>query len=46
MPGRRIDLHTHSTASDGTTAPDDLVREARAAYSERGFLSGERVGAV
>ena len=31
MPGRRIDLHTHSTASDGTTAPDDLVREARAA---------------
>jgi len=28
---RRIDLHTHSTASDGTTTPSDLVREARAA---------------
>jgi predicted metal-dependent phosphoesterase TrpH len=26
---RRIDLHTHSTASDGTTAPADLVRQAR-----------------
>jgi predicted metal-dependent phosphoesterase TrpH len=26
---RRIDLHTHSTASDGTTPPADLVREAR-----------------
>ena len=25
---RRIDLHTHSTASDGTTPPADLVREA------------------
>ena len=24
----RIDLHTHSTASDGTTPPDVLVREA------------------
>ncbi len=31
MPGRRIDLHTHSTASDGTTPPDVLVREAAAA---------------
>ncbi len=31
MLGRRIDLHTHSTASDGTTAPQDLVREAREA---------------
>ena len=37
MPGshplsaRRIDLHTHSTASDGTTSPADLVLEARAA---------------
>ena len=31
MPARRIDLHTHSTASDGTTPPDVLVREARAA---------------
>jgi predicted metal-dependent phosphoesterase TrpH len=31
VPGRRIDLHTHSTASDGTTPPDVLVREARAA---------------
>ena len=27
----RIDLHTHSTASDGTQAPADLVAEARAA---------------
>jgi len=26
-----IDLHTHSTASDGTTSPADLVREAAAA---------------
>jgi predicted metal-dependent phosphoesterase TrpH len=31
LSARRIDLHTHSTASDGTTAPADLVREARAA---------------
>ena len=31
MPGRRIDLHTHSTASDGTTPPDVLVREAQEA---------------
>ena len=31
MPADRIDLHTHSTASDGTTAPSDLVREAAAA---------------
>jgi predicted metal-dependent phosphoesterase TrpH len=31
LSARRIDLHTHSSASDGTTAPDDLVREARAA---------------
>ena len=29
MPG--IDLHTHSSASDGTTPPDVLVREARQA---------------
>ncbi len=29
MPARRIDLHTHSTASDGTTPPEVLVREAR-----------------
>ena len=28
MP-RRIDLHTHSSASDGTTPPAQLVREAR-----------------
>lgn len=27
----RIDLHTHSSASDGTDAPGDLVREAAAA---------------
>ncbi len=25
---RRIDLHTHSTVSDGMLSPDDLVREA------------------
>lgn len=31
MPALRIDLHTHSTASDGTTAPAELVREAREA---------------
>jgi predicted metal-dependent phosphoesterase TrpH len=28
---RRIDLHTHSTASDGTVAPARLVADARAA---------------
>ncbi len=28
MPARRIDLHTHSTASDGTTPPAVLVAEA------------------
>jgi predicted metal-dependent phosphoesterase TrpH len=28
--GARIDLHTHSTASDGTTRPADLVRAAHA----------------
>lgn len=27
----RIDLHTHSSASDGTDTPEDLVREAKAA---------------
>ncbi|MEN0134203.1 MAG: phosphatase, partial [Rhodococcus sp. (in: high G+C Gram-positive bacteria)] len=27
----RIDLHTHSTASDGTDSPADLVRAAGAA---------------
>ncbi len=27
----RIDLHTHSTASDGTTPPSDVVHRARAA---------------
>jgi predicted metal-dependent phosphoesterase TrpH len=27
---RRIDLHTHTTASDGTTTPQQLVSEARA----------------
>ena len=27
----RIDLHTHSSASDGTDTPGDLVREAAAA---------------
>ena len=31
MPARVIDLHTHSTASDGTTPPAVLVREAREA---------------
>jgi predicted metal-dependent phosphoesterase TrpH len=29
VASRRIDLHTHSTASDGTTPPDVLVRQAR-----------------
>jgi hypothetical protein len=28
MPVRYIDLHTHSTCSDGTTTPSDLIREA------------------
>ena len=31
MDAPRIDLHTHSTASDGTTPPAVLVREAREA---------------
>lgn len=30
-PALRIDLHTHSSASDGTTPPGSLVREAAAA---------------
>lgn len=30
MPAR-IDLHAHSTASDGTTPPEEIVREAAAA---------------
>jgi hypothetical protein len=30
-PGVRIDLHTHSTASDGTLAPAQLMNAARAA---------------
>jgi predicted metal-dependent phosphoesterase TrpH len=30
-PLRRIDLHTHSTASDGTDPPDVVVRRAREA---------------
>jgi predicted metal-dependent phosphoesterase TrpH len=29
LSARRIDLHTHSSASDGTTAPAQLMREAR-----------------
>ncbi len=29
VPARVIDLHTHSTASDGTTSPADLVHQAR-----------------
>jgi predicted metal-dependent phosphoesterase TrpH len=28
VPGVKIDLHTHTTASDGTTTPEALVREA------------------
>jgi predicted metal-dependent phosphoesterase TrpH len=28
VPGVQIDLHTHTTASDGTTPPEVLVREA------------------
>jgi predicted metal-dependent phosphoesterase TrpH len=31
LSARRIDLHTHSTASDGTTPPARLVAEAREA---------------
>ncbi len=31
MPAARIDLHAHSTASDGTTSPAELVLQARAA---------------
>jgi predicted metal-dependent phosphoesterase TrpH len=31
LSARRIDLHTHSTASDGTTSPGQLVLDARAA---------------
>lgn len=31
MPERRIDLHTHSLASDGTDAPAELARKAAAA---------------
>ena len=31
MFARRIDLHTHSTASDGTTPPAELMREGKAA---------------
>jgi predicted metal-dependent phosphoesterase TrpH len=30
VPARRIDLHTHSTASDGTTPPAVLVEQAHA----------------
>jgi predicted metal-dependent phosphoesterase TrpH len=31
LSARRIDLHTHSTASDGTTLPGQLVEQAREA---------------
>ena len=31
LPRVRIDLHTHSDRSDGTTSPADVVREAHAA---------------
>ena len=31
MPVSRIDLHTHSTASDGTTPPAELMLQAQAA---------------
>ncbi|WP_438823381.1 PHP domain-containing protein, partial [Nocardia farcinica] len=31
LEGVRIDLHTHSTASDGTDTPAELVRNAAAA---------------
>lgn len=31
VPGRRVDLHTHSTASDGSVSPTGLVDQARAA---------------
>ena len=28
MPGIRVDLHTHSNASDGKMSPEELVRHA------------------
>jgi len=31
LPGRRVDLHTHSTASDGAVSPTGLVEQARSA---------------
>ncbi len=31
MPSLRIDLHAHSTASDGTDSPAELVVAAKAA---------------
>src|SRR5436309_4418269 len=31
MSARRIDLHSHSTASDGTCPPAEVMRRARAA---------------
>jgi 3',5'-nucleoside bisphosphate phosphatase len=34
VPSPRIDLHTHSTASDGTDSPTELVTAARAAGLE------------
>ena len=42
----RIDLHTHSTASDGTDTPAELVANAAAAGLAYNFLnlSGQRPG--
>ncbi len=34
MPSRRIDLHAHTTVSDGTDSPTELVAAARAAGVE------------
>jgi 3',5'-nucleoside bisphosphate phosphatase len=31
LPNRRVDLHTHSTASDGAVSPTGLVEQARVA---------------
>ena len=40
----RIDLHTHSTASDGTDTPTELVRRAHAAGLQEGLPIANAVG--
>src|SRR5690606_26637192 len=39
LEGVRIDLHTHSTASDGTDTPAELVRTAAAAGLDVGAIT-------